>query len=115
MGSINPLSSIGSTIIPGSTGHPLTLSLQVATSDQVDVSQVPQLSQTYGDLHTSSPAQVQDVLLDAATKLRSEARSTADPLQAIFLSTLADRFQTAAETADQGSSSSSSSPATTSV
>jgi hypothetical protein len=60
--------------------------------DLVDVSTVPALSQVE-PLQTRNPEQFQAVLTDAVRQLRAAAFQTTDPVEAAYLSSLANRFQ----------------------
>ena len=109
MGSINTLGSTLNTInqslltelssyLPTkSTANPAA---NAVSADSVNFSQVGQLFQELQQLQTSDPTALKKVLEDAATQFSAAAQQATDPTQASFLSSLADRFQKAADTGD---------------
>jgi hypothetical protein len=64
-----------------------------ALQDVVAVATVPSLSQVEPLQKTGNPSQFQVVLTDAVRQLRAAAFQTTDPIEAAYLSSLADRFQ----------------------
>lgn len=109
MGSINTLGSTLNTINQSlltelSSYLPTKATANPASSavsgDSVNFSQVGQVFQELQQLQTSDPSALKKVLEDAATKFSTAAQQSTDPTQASFLSSLADRFQTAANTGD---------------
>jgi len=110
MGSINTLGSTLNTINQSlltelSSYLPTKNTANPATSapvsgDSVNFSQVGQLFQDLQQLQTSDPTALKKVLEDAATKFSTAAQQATDPTQASFLTSLADRFQKAADTGD---------------
>jgi hypothetical protein len=73
-------------------------STSAATSDSVNFSQVAQLFQQLHQLQSSDPAEFKQILTDAAAKFKDAATQQTDPSAAQFLSNIASRFQTAADT-----------------
>jgi hypothetical protein len=71
----------------------------IPSVDQKDTSTIPVLSQVE-QLKGTNPTEFQQVLSDAVTKLKVEARQTSDPFAASYLWNLANRFQLALDSGD---------------
>lgn len=84
-----------------STGSGTTIqSNAVSSTDQLDFSKAADLFRGLQKLQTDNPAEFQQILTDAAAKLKDAAQQQTDPSQASFLSSLSDRFQKAADSGD---------------
>jgi hypothetical protein len=67
------------------------------SQDIVEIATVPSMSQLE-PLQSGNPSQFQAVLSDAVRQLRAAAWQATDPIEAAYLSGLADRFQRLEET-----------------
>jgi hypothetical protein len=63
------------------------------TEDQVHLATIPSTSQAELGLQDKQPPNLQEVLGDAIRNLRTAAAQSANPIEAAYLSGLADRFE----------------------
>jgi len=82
------------------SGNTSTTASNSTASDGVDFSQVAQLFKELQKLQSTDPAEFKKVLTDAAKKLKDAAGQQSDSKAAAFLTSLADKFQQAADTGD---------------
>ena len=82
------------------SGSTSTNASNATPSDGVDFSQVAQLFKELQKLQGTDPTEFKKVLTDAAKKLRDAAGQQSDSAAAGMLTTLADKFQQAADTGD---------------
>lgn len=71
-----------------------------ATDDQVHLSTVPFTALAEQQLQDKEPPNLQAVLGDAVRNLRAAASQSSNPMEAAYLSGLADRFQRLEESGD---------------
>jgi hypothetical protein len=90
----NDTPSARSTAIIGNNTNSTSSSDVGPNVDPKDTSTIPVLSQVE-QLRGNNPSQFQQVVSDAVTKLKVEARQTSDPFAASYLWNLANRFQLA--------------------
>jgi len=82
------------------SGNTSTTASNSTASDGVDFSQVAQLFKELQKLQSTDPTEFKKVLTDAAKKLKDAAGQQSDSTAAAFLTSLADKFQQAADTGD---------------
>jgi hypothetical protein len=70
-----------------------------AAEDQVQIATIPPTAEVE-QLQTTNPSSFEAVVGDAIHKLRAAALRSTDPLEAAYLSGLADRFQQLEEAGD---------------
>jgi hypothetical protein len=92
----NDTPSVRSTPAAGNDGANPTPAVDV---DPTATSTIPVLSRVEA-LKGSNPSEFQQVVSDAVTKLKVEARQTTDPFAASYLWNLANRFQLALDSGD---------------
>jgi hypothetical protein len=104
MGSINNLDDV-------TFSGPLTATFSAPTArippappveDQVQIASIPTTAEVER-LQTMNPSSFQAVVGDAIQKLRAAALRSTDPLEAVYLSGLADRFQRLEEAGEAAS------------
>jgi hypothetical protein len=104
MGLISNLGELTSTGSSQTSFPPSSARVQPApqTDDEVHLSTVPITALAEQQLQDKEPPNLQAVLGDAVRNLRAAASESSNPMEAAYLSGLADRFQRLEESGDAG-------------